>query len=124
LHKKDYALLEMVKEIFGVGGIYKDGDRYIKYSVRSLKDLAIIIKHFEEYPPLGLTQKRADFYLFKDSVQLRLNRSHITEEGLQKIISLKASMNKGLSCSLKAAFPNVVPVPRPLVLNKSSVATN
>lgn len=27
-------------------------------------------------------------------------------------------MNKGLSCSLKAAFPNVVPVPRPLVLNK------
>ena len=75
-----------------------------------------------------LTQKRADFYLFKDSVQLMLNRSHITEEGLKKtkkkIISLKASMNKGLSCSLKAAFPNVVPVPRPLVLNISSVATN
>jgi hypothetical protein len=42
----------MVKEFFGVGGIYKDGDRYIKYSVKSLKDLAIIIKHFEEYPLL------------------------------------------------------------------------
>ena len=82
LHKNDYALLEMVKEYFGVGGIYKDGDRYIKYSVRSLKDLAIIIKHFEEYPLL--TQKRADFYLVKDSVQLMLNRSHITEEGLKK----------------------------------------
>ena len=49
----------MVKEFFGVGGIYKDGDRYFKYSVKSLKDLAIIIKHFEEYPLL--TQKRADF---------------------------------------------------------------
>jgi LAGLIDADG DNA endonuclease family protein len=108
----------MVKEFFGVGGIYKDGDRHIKYSVRSLKDLAIIIKHFEEYPLLS--KKRADFELFKDSVQLRLNRSHITEEGLKKIISLKASMNTGLSCSLKAAFPNVVP--RPLVLNKISYA--
>jgi hypothetical protein len=122
LHKNDYALLEMVKEFFGVGGIYKDGDRYIKYSVRSLKDLAIIIKHFEEYPLR--TQKRADFELFKDSVQLMLNRSHITEEGLKKIISLKASMNKGLSCSLKSAFPNVVPVPIPLVLNISSKAAN
>jgi hypothetical protein len=55
LHKNDYALLEMVKEFFGVGGIYKDGDRYFKYSVKSLKDLAIIIKHFEEYPPLHLS---------------------------------------------------------------------
>jgi hypothetical protein len=40
---------------------------------------------------------------------------HLTEEGLQKIINIRASLNKGLSPSLKEAFPNSVPVPRPLV---------
>jgi hypothetical protein len=61
--------------------------------------------------------------LFKDSAQLLLNRTHNTVEGL-KNFSLKASMNKGLTCSLKAALPNVVPVPRPLVLNKKIAVPN
>ena len=84
--------------------------------MRGLKDLPIIIKHFEEYPLL--TQKRADFELFKESIQLMLNKSHFTVEGLKKIISLKMSMNKGLSSSLQAAFPGIDPTPRPLVLNQ------
>ena len=33
----------------------------------------------------------------------------------KKIIAIKASMNLGLSDKLKAAFPSVVPVDRPLV---------
>lgn len=40
---------------------------------------------------------------------------HLTVEGLQKIVSIKASMNKGLSAVLTEAFPNVYPVSRPLV---------
>jgi aspartate ammonia-lyase len=116
LHKNDYALLEATKDFFGVGGIYKDGNSSFKYSVRSLKDLNIIIKHFEKYPLQ--TQKRADFEIFKEIVQLLLDKKHLTEEGLKKILSLKASMNKGLSSSLQAAFPNLAPLSRPLVLNQ------
>jgi len=40
---------------------------------------------------------------------------HLTSEGLQKIINIRASINKGLSSSLKEAFPASVAVPRPLV---------
>jgi hypothetical protein len=36
-------------------------------------------------------------------------------EGLRKIVGIKASMNKGLSEELKAAFPDTISVPRPLV---------
>lgn len=34
----------------------------------------------------------------------------------KKIVSIKASMNKGLSDELKAAFPNIIPVERPKVV--------
>ncbi|KAG0122492.1 homing endonuclease [Tuber indicum] len=111
LHKNDYALLETIKLYFYVGSIYKDGESLYKYSVRSLKDLEIILKHFDKYPLH--TQKRADYELFKQVVLMLLNKRHFTEEGLLKIIAIKAAMNKGLSESLKTAFPDFIPVPRP-----------
>jgi len=116
LHKNDYALLEMIKLYFNVGSIYKDGENLYKYSVRSLKDLEIIFKHFDKYPLH--TQKRADYELFKQVVLMLLNKKHFTEEGLLKIIAIKAAMNKGLSEYLKTAFPDVVPVPRPVVIDQ------
>jgi len=42
-------------------------------------------------------------------------KEHLTIEGLRKILALKASLNLGLSENLKVAFPNVIPVKRPLV---------
>ena len=46
LHIKDYPLLKEIKNFFGIGSIYKYGNTIVKYSVRSLKDLSIIIKPF------------------------------------------------------------------------------
>lgn len=43
-------------------------------------------------------------------------KEHLTTEGLQKIVAIRATVNRGqLSDKLKAAFPNVVPVNRPLI---------
>jgi len=39
-------------------------------------------------------------------------------EGLIKIISIKASMNNGLSDELKAFFPSVKPVLRPIIVDQ------
>lgn len=39
-------------------------------------------------------------------------KEHLTQEGLKKIVALKASLNLGLSDKLKEAFPNLVPSPR------------
>ena len=45
---------------------------------------------------------------------------HLTGEGLQKIINIRASLNKGLTPLLSEAFPNSVAVLRPsLKLNSS-----
>lgn len=45
-------------------------------------------------------------------------KEHLTAKGLRKILAIKASMNNGLSEGLKIAFPDIVPVARPLVLDK------
>jgi hypothetical protein len=45
-------------------------------------------------------------------------KEHLTLEGLQEIINLKASLNLGLSDALKLAFPNINPVDRPRIENQ------
>lgn len=80
----------------------------------SLKDINnIIIPHFDKYPLL--TQKRADYELFKSVVECMNRGEHLTDEGIRKILAIKASINLGLSDTLKSAFPNTVPVDRPKV---------
>ena len=45
-------------------------------------------------------------------------QEHLTLDGFRKILSIRASMNRGLSPELKLAFPDVVPVIRPAVSDK------
>ena len=42
-------------------------------------------------------------------------KEHISFSGLEKILSLRASINWGLPDKLKVGFPNIIPVHRPLV---------
>jgi hypothetical protein len=113
-HIKDRALLENIKLSFnGVGAIDKHGELSVKSRVSSIKDILLIIDHFDKYPLI--TQKRADYLLFKRVFELILRKEHRTPEGFRKILSIKASMNLGLSDSLKEAFPDIIPVERPKV---------
>jgi hypothetical protein len=41
------------------------------------------------------------------------NKEHLTMEGLKKIISIRGSMNKGLTPLLKNYFPDTIPCERP-----------
>jgi len=81
------------------------------YQITKLGDLVIIIDHFNLYPLL--TQKYADFLLFKKAFDIIKDKKHLTIEGLHDLISIRASLNKGLFERLKLAFPNIKPVVRP-----------
>lgn len=113
LHKKDSVLLENIKSFFNVGGISKKGVNGVQYYVNSPKDLLIIEDHLEKYPLL--TQKRADYILYKNILKLIRRKEHLTLEGLNKILSYKAAMNLGLSDKLKEAFKNIIPKDRPII---------
>lgn len=116
LHSKDKEILEWIKNYLKVGGITKQGPESCQFRVSSVKDLAVIINHFDKYPLI--TKKFADYELFKQAFYLIINKEHVKEEGLRKIIAIKASMNLGNSVALKEAFPGIVPVLRPSVPNR------
>lgn len=111
LHKKDRFVLEAIKNYFGVGEIYTQGTDSIQYRVFSIKDLQLVIDHFDKYPLIS--QKFGDYSLFKQAYILLINKEHLTPEGLLKIIAIRASINNGLSEALKEAFPDVIPVMKP-----------
>lgn len=108
---KDKALLDQIQGFFGVGKVYKGEKNIYRFMVRSLEDLKVIVDHFDKFPLI--TQKRADFELFKQVVEL-MNNKELTLD-LQQIVNIRASINKGLTEVLKAAFPDTKPVPRLVV---------
>jgi hypothetical protein len=41
------------------------------------------------------------------------SKAHVTFEGFEPILSIKAALNRALPENLKSAFPHVVPMDRP-----------
>nr|ATI20344.1 cytochrome c oxidase subunit 3 [Juglanconis sp.] len=116
LHIRDLLLLRKIHFFFGVGIIYEwEKSNTVTYMVQSLRDITnVIIPHFDKYPLL--TQKRADYLLFRQGVNLLNLKVHSEIEGVRQILSIKASMNReGLSDTLRMNFSTVLPVSRPVV---------
>jgi hypothetical protein len=105
-------LLKLIQSYFGVGRISNERNNCCDFTVSSLDQIITkIIPHFDKYPLK--TQKYSDYILFKKVVMMMEKKEHLTKEGLQKIINIRASVNKGLTSSLIEAFPNSIPYPRP-----------
>jgi hypothetical protein len=83
------------------------------YRVSSLKNLRVITNHFDNYPLI--TQKLADYLLFKQSMDLIEKKLHLTEKGLLQLVGIKSVLNWGLSEKFRETFSNMIPVVRPKV---------
>ena len=68
-----------------------------------------------------MTKKRADFELFIQVVEIMKRKEHLTVEGLNQIVSIRASMNNGLTEDLKRAYPNITQCERPKVEGLKSI---
>lgn len=121
LSKKDLYLLESVKNFFSVGKIYIHSHS-CELRIESAKDLRILISHFDRFELI--TQKRIDFEHLSKVFDLMQNKEHLTNEGLHKILTIRASWNLGLSDTLQAAFPSIVPVVIPRFINDKSLDPN
>jgi hypothetical protein len=101
----------------GVGRISKHDKNNLQLRVQSIKEMELIFKHLDKYPLI--TQKRADYLLFKEAFLIVQNKDHLTLEGLKKLVAIKAAMNLGLSSELKVGFPGIKPVERSIIVNQS-----
>ena len=115
LHTKDLNLLYLLQNYLGgIGSIHLHPSRdVVSYSIDSIGDLSKLIIYLEKYPLL--TQKAADFLLFKKAIELFNDKAHLTLEGLNELANIKSSMNLGLSDTLKLEFPTYIPVERPVI---------
>ena len=68
-----------------------------------------------------LTQKQADFIIFKNILGLIRGKEHLTPSGLNEIVAYKAVMNKGLSSSMKEAFLDIIPKVRSVISNSNKL---
>jgi len=118
LHEKDVELLELIQAYFGgVGRIARHGKNSYSYRVRSLdENVNKILPHFDKYPLIS--QKYADYLLWKDTVLMMKRGEHLTVEGFQTILNMRASLNLGCSEDLKLAFPKTTPVKKAEVVNQ------
>jgi len=123
---KDKAILLQLKSFFNEIGIVsldtKNNKAY--FTVQKIKDLnSIIIPHFESYPLQ--TDKKINFDLWAEIVKIMISKEHLKKEGFLNILSLKSNLNRGLSKTLIAEFPEIKLIKRPLLeLNTTPLDNN
>lgn len=103
MHKKNILILKKIQAFFGVGIISERKNGNVVYFVQSFNDLTeIIIPHFDNNPLLS--KKKADFLLFNMIIKLLNVKAQSSMEGLQKIVNIRASMNKELYKKIEHSF--------------------
>jgi len=116
VHREKTLILIDIKKTLGVGTVRKTGTTKVSYIVESMKDLKVLINHFEKYPLIS--SKVSDFLLFKQCFEMVMQKKHKTKEGILKLMSLKKSLDGDISNYFKLLFPELVT----LNLNKPETA--
>ena len=116
IHKRDVELLNQIQDYLGgIGRIGKFAKDAYALRVNTIGQMVKVIHHFDKYPLIS--QKHADYLIWREIIMMMQRKEHITQEGLLSILRMRASLNLGLSEALKIAFPNIIPALRPIVVN-------
>ena len=96
---KSLSALKEIKSFFNCGNIFVNkrydnhNENLYRYCVRSLEDLKTKIIPFFLENNLK-TFKRKDFSIFKDVVEMMLQKRHLNDSGRNKILSSISKMNR------------------------------
>jgi hypothetical protein len=92
-HSRDTQLIESLISYLGCG-IYTQKDNYVEFVAQKFTDIfENIIPFFEKYPLQGVKVK--DFLDFCKAAKIIERKDHLTKDGLEQILTLKQSMNRG-----------------------------
>lgn len=112
LHVKDFPVLLRIQHSLNGIGTVTSNQSSCAFRVRKFNELVELVKFFDKYPLISW--KKGDYLLFKQIISIMQLKEHLTLEGLQKIVNIRATLNFGLSKELQFMFPETIPVPRPL----------
>ena len=91
-HEVDEQVLYAFKTYFKCGVVRKNHGRRLSYRVRGQENLLQRVLPFFEKHQLK-TRKRVDFQKFRKVILMMEKQDHLTEDGLEKIRQIKATMN-------------------------------
>ncbi len=92
-HSRDRDLMIRLIEIFNCGSVITNKNAVDYHTAKFSDIIEKIIPFFEEYSIIGV--KYLDFLCFVEVANLMNNKEHLTNKGLDKILAIKAGMNKG-----------------------------
>ena len=87
LYKRDLVLLKNIQASLGGIGRINSGKDEVVFRVRTLKEVLLLIDFFDLHPLI--TQKKADYILFKHVALIMKDKQHLTPEGLLEIVKLR-----------------------------------
>jgi len=96
---KSLKALKQIKKFFNCGSLILNkrydnhNDNLYRYCVRSVQDLREIIIPFFCCRQLQ-TEKRKDFIIFRQAINLMSKKQHLTKKGWKKILVLAGQMNR------------------------------
>jgi len=85
---------ELLRSVFGVGTVRGRADGVFYYEVTAVRGLVErVFPFFERFPLRGA--KRHDFEVFRRITALIQLGRHLTPDGFEEIVTLRAPMNRG-----------------------------
>jgi hypothetical protein len=102
LHVKDFPVLLRIQHSLNGIGTVTSNQSTCTFRVRKLNELVELVKFFDKYPLISW--KKGDYLLFKRLISIMQLKEHLTLEGLQKIVNIRATLNYGLSKELQFMF--------------------
>lgn len=95
ISQKDRVILEFIKNIFECGTLRERSDGVVYFEVTNIISLKEkIIPFFNRFNFLSFNKKK-NFLIFSEIVNLMTNKEHLTKEGFRKIVQLREILNKG-----------------------------
>ena len=99
LHVRDYPILLRIQHGLGGIGTVASHQSSCALRVKKLNELIELMIFFDKYPLISW--KRGDYLLFKQILSIIQLKEHLTLQGLQKIVNIRATLNFGLSKELQ-----------------------
>lgn len=95
ISQKDRVILALIKNELGCGTLRERKDGVVYYEVTNITSLKErIIPFFKRFGFLS-SRKKTNFSIFSSIVEKMANGEHLTEQGFQKILELRETLNEG-----------------------------
>jgi len=108
ISQKDRVILSLFKKILGCGTLRERKDGVVYYEVTNINSLYdTILPFFKRFQFLSANKKK-NFSIFSQIVELMHNKAHLNEDGFRAILDLREKLNEGRGRKRKYTLQDVI----------------